>query len=314
MLSKIKRLDRYWFIIILFWIGAIALYSTHLSTQFTPSRVAFRIPGIDWPVYWYGVLIVSGIMLGAYAVSIEAERRGLDPDHVWGGLIWAIIAGVIGARLYHVLTPTPSMCESTGICSALDYFRQPARLFDLRSGGLGIFGAIVGALLGIFLYGRKYKIDWLAYADIGTFGLALGQTIGRWGNFANQELYGRPTDLPWAVFIEHPLRAYSEYSTFHPAFLYESLWNFLSFIILFTLATRLRNTLRRGDLLSVYLMLYPIGRILTETVRLDSPSLILGGVDTGVNIASAFAALVGLMALAFLIGRRLRNQPNLEDI
>jgi phosphatidylglycerol:prolipoprotein diacylglycerol transferase len=306
MIDSLKKIKPFWFIIICLVIIFSMIYGTHLATHNTPNREAFTIPIPNHPlsIYWYGILIVGGIMLGAYAVSFEAKERGLDEDHIWGGLTWAIILAVIGARLYHVLTPPPSMCVNNGICSPLDYFKNPDMLIDIRSGGLGIYGAIVGALIGIYLYGKRYKIDWLAYADIGVFGLALGQFVGRWGNFFNQELYGKPTTVPWAVYIQYPLSEYSNTHTFHPAFLYESLWNLFTFLLLYTIATKMRKKLLRGELLGLYLIMYPVGRIIMETTRLDSPTFIFNGHDTGLNIASVLAAVVAILVAIFLIIRR----------
>ena len=142
----------------------------------------------------------------------DAPWRIWDADHVWNGIIWALALGIIGARLYHVLTPSPSMAER-GIESALDYFRSPYQLINIRSGGLGIYGGIAGGALGLFIYSRRARIPTLAWADLAVVGLALGQAIGRWGNFFNQELYGRPTNLPWAVTIDpqYRLREYVDF-------------------------------------------------------------------------------------------------------
>jgi len=306
MLKKLRKIEPYWYIILLITLVLGGIYLNHLSTGETPSRVAITLPFIDLPVFWYGVLIVGGIILGAYTVTFEIEKRGLDPDHVWGGLTWAVVLAVIGARLYHILTPPPSMCASLGICTALDYLKDPIRLIDFRAGGLGIYGAIAGALLGIYLYGRRYKMDWLAYVDVGAYGLALGQFVGRWGNFFNQELYGRPTDLPWAVHIKYPLAGYAEYQTFHPTFLYESLWNFLTFLLLYTLARKFRDKLLRGELLGLYLIMYPLGRTLLETVRLDSATFLINGQSTGINIAMTLSASMVVLVTMFLLLRRQR--------
>jgi phosphatidylglycerol:prolipoprotein diacylglycerol transferase len=305
---RLARVKPYWYIILVLWLVLGGIYINHLVTHETPDRVAITIPFVNLDVFWYGVLIVGGIMLGAYAVSFEVERRGMDPDHVWGGLVYAVILGVIGARIYHILTPPPSMCESVGICSPLDYLQDPIRLFDFRSGGLGIFGAIIGAVLGIFIYGWRNKIDWLVYADLGTYGLALGQWVGRWGNFFNQELYGKPTNLPWAVYIDNPLPRFAGQHLFHPAFLYESLWNFAVFAVLYVLATRHRDRLLRGELLGLYLILYPIGRILLETVRLDSATLVVAGHNTGLNIATAVSIVLAVGVAIFMSVRRLRRR------
>lgn len=216
-----------------------------------------------------------------------------NPSHVWNGLIWALILGVVGARLYHVLTPSPSMAE-VGINSPLDYFRHPLQLVNIRRGGLGIYGGIAGGALGLMIYARRNRIPALAWADLAVVGLALGQFIGRWGNFFNQELYGRPTSVPWAVMIEpaHRLTGYTEQAYFHPAFLYESLWNLLTFVVLLTVTRRYREWLKTGDVMAAYLILYAVGRVLLETVRLDSRTLTLGAVDLGVAVATVVSLVI----------------------
>jgi phosphatidylglycerol:prolipoprotein diacylglycerol transferase len=135
-----------------------------------------------------------------------------------------------------------------------------------------------------------------------------GQFIGRWGNFVNQELYGRPSSLPWAVTIEpqYRLDGYENVSRFHPAFLYESLWNLLVFLVLYVLAVRYRPRLLAGDLMGIYLILYAIGRILLETVRLDSDLLTIGGVN--LPVASLVSLVVALAMAGWLALRRVRSR------
>jgi len=234
----------------------------------------------------------------------DAPWRKWWPDHVWNGIVWVLILAVIGARLYHVLTPSPSMA-AVGIESALDYFRQPYQLINLRNGGLGIYGGIAGGLLGLWLYGRRARIGFLTWSDLAAPGLALGQAIGRWGNFLNQELYGRPTTLPWAVTIDevHRLPGFERNATFHPAFLYESLWNLGVFLLLFTLARRRAPWLKTGDLTALYLIGYAVGRTLLELVRLDSITLIIGGFDLGLPVATAVSILLALLMGGWLIWR-----------
>jgi phosphatidylglycerol:prolipoprotein diacylglycerol transferase len=231
----------------------------------------------------------------------DAPWRIWNPEHVWGGLGWALILGLIGARLYHVMTPSPSM-EEVGIYSPLDYFRNPYQLINLRNGGLGIYGGIAGGALGLWIFTRRQRLPSLAWADLAAVGMALGQVFGRWGNYFNQELYGRPTNLPWGITIEptYRLPAYSEYSRFHPAFLYESLWSLLTFLILLTLARRYSEKLLTGDLMALYLVMYAIGRTLLETVRLDSRLLTLGSLQLNMAVAT-FVSL--LIALAMIIWR-----------
>jgi phosphatidylglycerol:prolipoprotein diacylglycerol transferase len=234
----------------------------------------------------------------------DAPWRIWDPGHTWNGLIWVLILAVIGARIYHILTPSPSMA-AIGIESPLDYLRNPLAMIDLRQGGLGIYGGMAGGLLGLLIYTRRARIPLWGWADLGVVGVALGQAIGRWGNFINQELYGRPTDLPWAVSIEpaHRLPEFAEFSSFHPAFLYESLWNLLAFFVLYTLAHRYRQRLFTGDLTAIYLIFYGTGRILLELVRLDSRTVVIGNLDLGLPIATLVSLVVALLAAGWLIWR-----------
>jgi phosphatidylglycerol:prolipoprotein diacylglycerol transferase len=235
----------------------------------------------------------------------DAPWRIWSPDHVWNGIIWCLILGVIGARLYHILTPSPSMA-AVGIYSPLDYFRNPYQLINFRNGGLGIYGGLAGGALGLFLYSRRARIPMLGWADLAVVGLALGQVFGRWGNFFNQELYGRPTDLPWAVSIDpvYRLPEYSEVSHFHPAFLYESLWSLLAFFVLYTLARRYSNRLLTGELTALYLIFYAVGRSLLELVRLDSRTVTIGSFESSMAIATLVSIIIALLAALSVIYRR----------
>jgi phosphatidylglycerol:prolipoprotein diacylglycerol transferase len=239
----------------------------------------------------------------------DAPWRPWNPDHVWNGVLWCLILGVIGARLYHVLTPSPSMA-AFGIESPIDYFRNPSQLINLRNGGLGIYGGMAGGALGLFWYTRRQKLSMIAWADLAVVGMALGQVFGRWGNYFNQELYGRPSNLPWAIAIEpaYRLPEYSEYARFHPAFLYESLWSLLTFVVLLILARRYSHKLLTGDLMALYLIFYAIGRTLLETVRLDSRLVTLGGVNLNMAIATLVSLLVAVCMLGWRIFARWRLQ------
>ena len=221
-------------------------------------------------------------------------------DHVWSGISWCLVLGIIGARLYHVLTPSPSMA-ALGIETPLDYFRNPAQLINLRNGGLGIYGGIAGGLLGLFIYTRRQCIPMWGWTDLCAIGVSLGQVFGRWGNFFNQELYGRPTNAFWAVHIDplYRLPAYSEFDRFHPAFLYESLWSLLTFALLFILMRRGR--LLTGDLTALYLIFYGIGRSLLELVRLDSRTVMLGGLEINMAIATLVSIIVAIAMVILLV-------------
>jgi len=220
-------------------------------------------------VRWYGLLIVTGIMLAAFVAAREAKRRGENPDHVWDMLTWVVIAGVVGARLYHVVSsPQPG--------GGLSYYlANPIKILYIWEGGLGIYGAVVAGLLAVYVYARRAGLAFWRWADIGIVGLPLAQAIGRWGNFFNQELYGYPTTLPWGIRID-PANRLPQFADlppdihFQPTFLYESRWNLMTFGILLWVARRFSPRLKDGDLLLLYGILYPLGRILVETQRPDA--------------------------------------------
>lgn len=239
----------------------------------------------------------------------DAPWRKWSPDHVWNGLLWILVPALIGARLYHILTPSPSMA-AVGIFSPLDYLRDPLQLLNFRGGGLGIYGGLAGGLLGLLVYTRRSRIPALAWADLATVGLALGQSIGRWGNFFNQELYGRPTNLPWAVTIDpiYRLPDYAAVERFHPAFLYESLWSLMTFFLLYWLARRRSERLLVGEMLALYLIAYATGRVLLELVRLDSRAVAFFGLETGLPVATLVSLVIGLVAAAAVTVRRLRQR------
>lgn len=237
---------------------------------------------------------------------VNPPWRQWNPEHVWNGILWCTVLAIVGARLYHILTPSPSMA-ALGINSPADYFRNPMQLLNLRNGGLGIYGGLIGGAIGLFIYARRQHIRALPWMDLAGIGVALGQWVGRWGNFFNQELYGRPTDAPWAVTIEpaYRLPAYADNAHFHPAFLYESLWNFLAFATLYFLYRRWGPRLREGDLAALYLVFYAVGRILLEFVRLDSRTFAVGGVALPV----ATAVSLGIVALMILWRAWARRLP-----
>jgi phosphatidylglycerol:prolipoprotein diacylglycerol transferase len=197
-----------------------------------------------------------------------------------------------------------------GIESPWDYFQNPMQLINIRAGGLGIYGALGGGAVGLFIYTRRQRIPMLGWADLAVVGVALGQVFGRWGNFFNQELYGRPSNLPWAITITeaHRLAGFEQFSRFHPAFLYESLWNLLAFLVLYTLAKRYSQKLLTGELTALYLIFYAIGRMLLETVRLDSRVMNLGGLNLNMAVATFVSLLVALVMGVWVVVRRWRRE------
>lgn len=241
----------------------------------------------------------------------DAPWRQWNPDHVWNGLIIILILAVIGARLYHVLTPSPSM-QAVGIYSALDYFRNPYQLINIRNGGLGIFGATIGGLLGLLIYCRRNRLSMLGWSDLAVVGMALGHAIGRWGNYFNQELYGRPTGAPWAITIDpiHRLPNYAAFDSFHPTFLYESIWNLLTFFLLIWLVRRRYDRLLPGEVLAIYLVAYAIGRSLLEFIRLDSRTFSFLGLQTNLAMATLVSIGMATIAVILVLYRRWRLSRN----
>lgn len=247
-------------------------------------------------VRWYGVLIMLGVALGAYFAARLAKKRGLNPDHIWSALIVAVLMGILGARLYHVFS-TPAGCPpDANFACGWPYYRY--HFFEAfaiwKSGGfqgLGIYGAILGGILGVTAYSLWNHLKPLVWLDMGAVGLAFGQFVGRWGNFINQELYGPPTGSDWFGLklnpnLPHQPPPDGRYDLlYHPTFLYESLWSLGVFLILYNVHARLPDRLRDGDVLLLYLILYPFGRFFVEMFRPDA--WIMGGLATAQWIAVA---------------------------
>ncbi|MFH2104404.1 MAG: prolipoprotein diacylglyceryl transferase [Chloroflexota bacterium] len=262
----------------------------------------FDIPvpflGTTFHIYFYGILITLGVIAAATLGHFEAKRRGQDTEIIWDALFWVVLAGIIGARLWHVFTPTQTLVEEQNI-TTMYYLTHPLDIINIRKGGLGIPGAIIGGAIALWLYSRKKKIAFLAWADIIAPGVALAQAIGRWGNFFNQELYGSPTNLPWKIAIDpiHRLSGFESFEYFHPLFLYESLWNFMNMAILLWLARKFADRMKEGDLLLIFSGFYAIGRFFLDFLRLDY------AVVGGININQTIMAVIALVAIGLLLWR-----------
>jgi len=258
-------------------------------------------------IYFYGIIIMCGVLAAIWVSIKETARRGLDSEYIWDMVPWLLLSGIIGARLWHVLTPSKSM----GV-GANYYLSHPIEIFNIRQGGLGIPGAVIGGFIALLVYSKKKGLDILTWADIIAPGLALAQAIGRWGNFINQELYGPPSNLPWAIFIDpaHRLPGYEEFSHFHPMFLYESLWNLCNFFLLIVFSRKLKSKLIHGDVFSVYLIVYAIGRFLLEFIRLDTSYV--GGVNAN-QVTMAVVAVCSASAMVFRHVRKKKIKKELEE-
>jgi len=240
-------------------------------------------------IRFYGLIIMSGAVAGAFLAVREARRRGYDSEIVWDLFVYLLIGGIVGARIWHILTPSPSTGITTGW-----YLTHPLDALAVWKGGLGIPGAVIGGLIALYFYSRRTGIDFVEWTDIISPSLALGQAVGRWGNFFNQELYGAPTNLPWKIFIapEHRLANYLNVEFYHPLFLYESIWNFTNMFLLLWISRRYADSLKGGDIFLTYLIVYPIGRFFLDFLRLDAS--MVGGININQSIMGVVALCAGL--------------------
>ena len=248
-------------------------------------------------IHFYGILIMLGVLAAAILGRREADRRAQNGELVWDMLVWVLIAGILGARLWHIFTPSPS-AEAQGLTTSF-YLTHPLDALAIWNGELGIPGAVIGGAIALYFFGRRHHLAYLTWLDILVPGLALGQAIGRWGNFFNQELYGAPTSLPWAIYIDpqHRLRGFENQAYYHPTFLYESLWDVGNMFLLLWLSRRFKDRLKTGDIFLVYLIVYPFGRFWLEFLRLDSSQL------GGVNDNQVFMFVVLVVASIILVWR-----------
>jgi phosphatidylglycerol:prolipoprotein diacylglycerol transferase len=264
-----------------------------------PNGFDIPIPFLNtsFHIYFYGILITLGVVAATLLASAQAKHSGQDPEIIWDMLFWVVLAGIVGARIWHVLTPPPSMIAQ-GITTQY-YLTHPLLMIDIRNGGLGIPGAVIGGVLAMWIYTRRKKLSLVTWLDISAPGLALAQALGRWGNFFNQELYGAPTNLPWKIFIDpaHRLPGFENFAYYHPLFLYESLWNLANMAILLLLSRRFSDRLKTGDIFLTYLVIYPVGRFLLDFLRLDASRV------AGINANQALSAIVVVVAAVVLIWR-----------
>lgn len=268
----------------------------YLGLEFTLSRVAFSIGG--FPIYAYGLTITIGLILAVIygfkqckpQKSGEKINDGLGVDDYLNMLLLAIPISIICARIYYV------------VFSFDAYKDNLLSVFDIRGGGLAIYGGVIGAVLTIFVYCRKNKINMGTVLDILSIGLLIGQSIGRWGNFVNGEAFGSETTLPWAMTIEQGGAVIA--NSVHPTFFYESLWNAIGIVVLMIYK---KHTCFRGELFCAYLVWYGIGRTIIEGLRTDS--LYLGPLRVS-QVLAAVTAVVGVV----LIIRGRRKAANSTDV
>lgn len=257
----------------------------------------FTIFGIK--IYFYALIIIAGALLAAVLAAKEAKRRGFNSDIVWDLLPWLLMAGIIGARIWHVLTPD----ETLLIDGKNPYFLRPLEIFNIRNGGLGIPGAVMAGVLALWIYARKKKLDFLTWLDITAPAVALGQAVGRWGNFFNQEVYGMPSNLPWAIKIDpaHRLPGFENIERYHPTFFYEFLWNLLNMFVLLWVARKFKEQLKPGDIFFLYLIIYSFGRFMLEFIRIVNSPI------AGVNSNQALMGVIFVASIIVMIVRHKRG-------
>ncbi len=324
-------------------------------------------------IRYYGIIVVVALLAGAYVASLLASRSGRDSDHIWGGLTWAIIPGIIGARLWFVLFPPVSLIAGCGIegevCQNTAWFIE--NFFDTQngaiaiwSGGLSIFGGMIGAAFGAWLYLSSWHnrlvglfafvltpllwlyqlLEWLVkmavlrvrgkdvnafrykrpksdfpddglhlgpWMDIAGVAIPLGQAIGRFANYINQELYGAPTNLPWGIQIPRdarvaPFESLIDFpldSLFHPIWAYEALWSLVAFYVLWRIYHQYRDRLISGDILLLYVAQYSFVRFLLEFLRVEVAEIGASGINS-----SQTATLVAFVFAVGLLLRRHRGE------
>jgi phosphatidylglycerol:prolipoprotein diacylglycerol transferase len=268
----------------------MTLNSLLLHPAFQLASPGPEVPFLPFSIRWYGLLIASAVLIGVSLSQYLAKRRHINPDLISDLAIWLVLAAIPSARLYYVLFQWQ------------DYAQRPAEIIAIWKGGIAIHGAILGGLVAALIFSRLQKISFWQLADLVAPSLILGQAIGRWGNFFNSEAFGRPTDLPWKLYIPPDRRppGLASVAYYHPTFLYESLWNLLVFALLLTLFFRDlegKPKLKVGTLALVYLVAYSSGRIWIEGLRTDS--LMLGPLRIA-QVVSLVEIAIGLAGLAWL--------------
>ncbi|MFC3688884.1 prolipoprotein diacylglyceryl transferase [Aquipuribacter hungaricus] len=243
------------------------------------------------PVRAYALFIIAGIFAGGCLADRRWIARGGRPGTVVDVLTWAVPSGIVGSRVWHVLTHLQ------------DYtWQDPWEALRLWEGGLAIFGGLLGGALGAWFACRRRGIPLPAFADALAPGMAVGQAFGRWGNYFNQEIYGTPTTLPWGLRInpENRPAAYPEAETFHPTFLYESLWSLLTAVVVMWADRRFR--LGHGRAFALYLAMYGTARAALELLRTDEANIVLG-----LRVNQLVALLVVVLAVVYIaVSARLR--------
>ncbi len=255
--------------------------------QFTASNKALDIGN---GVYWYGIFIALGLLLGLWFCSRQAKRFRLDEDKLLDAVLWCVPIGILGARLYYIVFYLDLYRTADG---ALD-FGKMVRIWD---GGLAVYGGILAGFLAGWVVSRVKHFSYLDMADNVVMGVMLAQSLGRWGNFMNREAFGAVTEVPWRMRLWAVTGAYYDV---HPTFLYESLWNLVGFLLLWLVVTKRRRF--SGENLLFYVFWYALGRLWIEGLREDSLYLFNVTVfGAPVRVSQALSAVLLLVSGTLLL-------------
>ena len=248
-----------------------------LGLQFEINPVALQLGGLT--IKWYGVLIALGLVLALiYALNVCKRRYGVTQDKLLDCVLVGIITAIIGARLYYVAFKWDV------------YSQDPISILYINEGGLAIYGGLIGALIGGLIVAKIVKVNIPALLDIACLGFLIGQGVGRWGNFMNQEAFGTPTDLPWGMVSENTGNI-----AVHPCFLYESLWCLLGFVLLHFFSKKFRKY--DGQIFLMYMVWYGFERMIVEGLRTDS----LYTPFFNLRVSQIFSLVIMVVGLVFLI-------------
>lgn len=256
--------------------------------------VAFSLGPID--VHWYGIIIGAGALLALLLAMREGERRGLDKDLFADLLLWAFPFAILGARLYYVIFQW-------------DYYSQnPGDILAIWKGGLAIHGGLIAAVITGIVFAKKKGVSFWKLADIAAPSIILGQAIGRWGNFINQEAHGGEVSRQFleGLFLPDFIinQMYIDGAYYHPTFLYESVWNLVGFCLLIGLR---RVNLRRGEMFLTYVIWYSVGRFFVEGMRTDSLMI-----TEGLRTAQTISIILIIVSIGILIYRRKKGLANIR--
>jgi prolipoprotein diacylglyceryl transferase len=269
----------------------------------SPSLSSFSVGPLT--IHFYALCIITGIAAAIWIGRKRYANLGGNPDDVSEVAIWAVPFGIIGGRIYHVITSPAQYFGANG---------NPVDALKIWEGGLGIWGAISLGAVGAYLYFRTHKttLNFRQLLDSLAPGVVVAQAIGRVGNYFNQEVFGKPTELPWGLEIDPVNRpdGFESYATFHPTFLYELLWCLVVAVLLIKLPGFLKQiTSKQGDIFALYILGYTLGRVWIESLRIDEANLILG---LRLNIWVSLIVLI--TASAYLIASKRRGNTKENHI